>query len=240
MIMENVFKNSNVLSHAIKDIADIDLTPRPWNRFDPDNTIWWLVSSTDWPAYKYGKLFFDSRIGNTLNNKSKIYYGFNVEKGLGNRNFYHNSLIINNEWLWKEFIVSLSKITIPDKSIFTIKASYMVDKIDSSDPQEVLEQKERLRIGHIFFDLDKELTLSLLKKEINSTDLKVLNYFHKIAECQNIVDVSSLLLQIPDTDWIWVDLYIGHLLSKDNNISIEEMWEKRLSLWKPWLRKSKI
>jgi len=236
--VENVFKNSNTLSHAIKEIVDIDLTARPWNRFDPDNTIWWLVPSKDWPAYKYGKLFFDSRKNNFTLKKNEVYCGFYIEKGLGVKDFYHNSLIIDKEWLWGEFIKSLPQVVLPDKSILTIKASYMPDRIISSDPQELQEQKERLAVGLISFTVKEGSSLSLLKEEIKSTDPEISNYFHKIAESKNIKDLIDLLLEIPNNDWIWVDLYTGHFFSENDKISIKEIWEKYLSLWKPWLRKA--
>jgi len=35
------------------------LVARPWNMYEPDTTTWWLVPSSDWPAYKHGKFHFD-------------------------------------------------------------------------------------------------------------------------------------------------------------------------------------
>jgi len=55
--MPSDFMNAKTLCHAVQGIANMDLTPRPFNRFDPDVSLWWLVPSTEWPAFKYGKLF---------------------------------------------------------------------------------------------------------------------------------------------------------------------------------------
>lgn len=40
---------------------DQRLTARPFNRYDPMYTMWWLVASTEWPAYRFAKIFFDQR-----------------------------------------------------------------------------------------------------------------------------------------------------------------------------------
>jgi hypothetical protein len=58
------FRNPNQLCHAVKEITDLSfdrLTPRPWNLYDPDATLWWLIPSGEWPAHKYTKLGFGRR-----------------------------------------------------------------------------------------------------------------------------------------------------------------------------------
>lgn len=77
----------------------LELTARPWNRFEPLNTEWWLIPSTEWPAYRHGKFFFKTR-----NKDRDLYCGLFVEKGLdpsiavafptGKR------LVMDNTWTW--------------------------------------------------------------------------------------------------------------------------------------------
>ena len=43
----------------------IQLFERPWNFYEPDNTAWWLIPSTEWPAYRHGKFFFDEVEGHS-------------------------------------------------------------------------------------------------------------------------------------------------------------------------------
>jgi len=48
--------------YAVKETAQGQfekLVARPWNIYEPDTTMWWLVPSNDWPAYKHGKLYFN-------------------------------------------------------------------------------------------------------------------------------------------------------------------------------------
>jgi hypothetical protein len=55
------------------------LTLRPWDRYAADESLWWLVPSTEWPAYKHGK-FASSK---TRADQGEIFAGLNVEKGFG-------------------------------------------------------------------------------------------------------------------------------------------------------------
>ena len=54
------------------------IAARPWNKFDPDNTLWWVVPSTEWPAYKHGKLFFSRDRAP----ENSLFCGLHVEKGI--------------------------------------------------------------------------------------------------------------------------------------------------------------
>lgn len=69
------------LCDDVKDVCAGEfntLTARPWNRFEPDASLWWLVPSTDWPAYRYGKLYFDWLDKNDF---SVMSCGLHVERG---------------------------------------------------------------------------------------------------------------------------------------------------------------
>jgi hypothetical protein len=46
------------LAYAVKAQHRPELTPRPWQHQAPDDTLWWLVPSSDWPAYRHGKFVF--------------------------------------------------------------------------------------------------------------------------------------------------------------------------------------
>ena len=53
-----IVNSARELAYAINDIGKPGLTPRPWNIYSPDDTFWWLVPTTEWPAYRYGKYAF--------------------------------------------------------------------------------------------------------------------------------------------------------------------------------------
>jgi len=109
-LMNSDFGTAQSLAHAVSEIASLKLTPRPHNRFAPDDTIWWLVPSSEWPAHKFGKFFFESR-KERLPDRSpdSIYFGLYVEKGLSPvvGSIYPRTWIMDGDWFWAEFLEKL-------------------------------------------------------------------------------------------------------------------------------------
>src|SRR5262245_22606893 len=77
------FTNNYQAAHAVLETLDRyrpiseRFYPRPFNRYSPEFTRWWLVPDTNWPAYKRGKLSFRHCPwdGNSM------YIGYYSEKG---------------------------------------------------------------------------------------------------------------------------------------------------------------
>ena len=61
--------------------VDVALTARPYNRFEPLNTTWWLIPSTQWPAYHLPKICFYR--GYTAEGENLLSVGLEAEKGFG-------------------------------------------------------------------------------------------------------------------------------------------------------------
>ena len=88
-----IIRSARELAHGLNDQLKLGLTPRPWNLYSPADTFWWLVPSTDWPAYRYGKLAFSGardvprrellQTNTPALATDSIFAGFNVEKGYG-------------------------------------------------------------------------------------------------------------------------------------------------------------
>ena len=92
----------HTLASGLNKTLGLGLTERPWNLHNPTDTLWWLVPSTEWPAYSHGKLAFslakdDGRkhlLGwnDPLLELEKMFVGLNVEKGYGNVATFVNPL----------------------------------------------------------------------------------------------------------------------------------------------------
>jgi len=63
---ESVFEINERAAHAVSGHLDARRPSpqrfclRPYNRFEPAYTVWWLEPSNDWPAYHHSKLFICS------------------------------------------------------------------------------------------------------------------------------------------------------------------------------------
>jgi hypothetical protein len=252
--MNNIFNNSRVLTREVQDFAvNSNLTARPFNRFKPNDTIWWLVPSTDWPAYEYGKLFFESR-------KERMFCGYNLEKGVGIGNdVYHHSLLIKRDWVWNEFIANLRKNNKNLLSILkylesreletciVISASLVpTDNAQSfGSADSFLEQKAEFQSTQIEFGINGDLSLSHKSIEANDIQRNIADYFK--SELLEESDISKLASKIseanfPDSDWSWIDFYIGVYLSNTQKKvqTVAKLWEDYLEPWEPWLRKAHL
>jgi hypothetical protein len=106
------------LCYRVKQLCEGEfetLSARPWNRFEPANSLWWIVPATDWPAFRHGKLYFDW----TSPDHSAISCGLHVEKGL-NRSIQSaypskkgSQYIMGSDWVWHRFLRDLENGTVP-------------------------------------------------------------------------------------------------------------------------------
>ena len=241
-------QDARVLAYKIKEIADINLVVRPFNRFNPDKTIWWLVPSKEWPAHKYGKIFCDLQKKPNFPHEEKLYCGFYVEKGLkGNyKKYLPSSLIMDNSWLWNDFYEDCLSYKISpslfQNKILTVQIENILPKKERNIEQkkELKSEKKELQIIRCTFLCTEEYKLKPLDQEINPIYNLKFNLNKTIVSSKKISDLLANIKKIPDIDWLWVDLYIGKFIPADlTSISLTELWEKELAPWKPWLRKAK-
>lgn len=82
------------------------ISAQPWNLYHPDQTLWWVIPGSQWPAYRFGKLFF------TPDGipEGCVFCGLHVEKGLGQgaADGYTSArgrrLLMDDDWLWHDFV----------------------------------------------------------------------------------------------------------------------------------------
>ncbi len=247
MIPECEFANVQTLAHETRETAKLftglDLSPRPWNRFEPENTRWWLVPSTDWPAYHHGKLSFDP----TEKKADVLYCGFDVEKGFGPivgegyPSTRGRNLIMGASWTWHRFVTDLTGGVVGDvvqevaqRTGRSLRLEFRADY--ASDPD----------------DFDPEAPLSTrIVFEISENELAALGSegeewrFQPVGSCTKLADLRDCIEAIPGLDWIWIDLYLGILVGRRQAStaldqrgelwSSSELWEKALMPWRPWL-----
>jgi hypothetical protein len=94
---------------------------RPFNRFDVEKSMWWIIPSTAFPAYQFGKYIVDENKDGTFS------VGIHIEKGLqqpfGNR----KELILNDNWVWHDFIKAVEQGEVDNilRNIYESQNDYM-------------------------------------------------------------------------------------------------------------------
>jgi hypothetical protein len=230
------------LAYGLNNKLKLELTARPWNMHNPADTLWWLVPSTEWPAYSHGKLAFslakdDTRkyllgLNDRLLELDTIFAGFNVEKGYGNvASFVNPALkrkpqqIIDPNWTWfdlidgprvAEFGRAIASATSHADIYVYVVSSYAHDR-----DADVLVQHDALMFKangtHLNAVLDK-CPLRVLH------DAKAASDFTALAERLRAIG-----------DYYWVDLYVGTHVPK-GEVDLSGLYTNVLSCFNPWLK----
>lgn len=194
------------------------LCARPWNRFDPDNHLWWLVPSTDWPAYRYGKLFFDWV---EPSDPTVISCGLHVERGLDLRleSVYSSrsgsAYLMRNDWEWPRFLSDL-------------KDGRVAAAVD-----ELKDVADSITVG----------VESSYAQDPGSFD-PYSDVLWRAREKREFASVRGALTKLDEwmsDPWRWIDLWIAIPLrvqvgaSSGAAVTPAELWTRYLSRFRPWL-----
>jgi hypothetical protein len=240
---------ASAMAHRVKESAaqDINLTARPFDFYHPDTSVWWLIPSTEWPAFKFGKVFFDSRLPNGSFDPASVFCGFYIEKGLGASVLtvggYHPSWIMQDDWLWREFINSLrpNSPLLPSRTILGIYASYFPPREEGGaiDPIEtLLARRQAFRASWASFKVEEGSRLGLQDHWLNPDNPEIQEHYRdRILSAPTLSDLARPLLTFPQQEWVWVDLYAGPIVSQGTPAG--DLWLHHLRLWLPWLRSAR-
>jgi hypothetical protein len=246
---KSAYPNTQSAAYAMRDWINDGhrlakrLTARPWNFYEPTNTDWWLIPSTEWPAYRHAKLFFRAREANRV-----LYTGFYVEKGLSPRVAAAyptgKKLIMQSDWTWHVFFEQLagagvtstitSLATHSESSVRIELFAHLVEDPGSYDPY-----APPMDYSRVAFDTWGD-SLTLVDSVLQG------KMFAQVVESKTLSALTQALAYFPDADWTWVNLSLGirlemaplvldgHSLPADA-WDASAIWEKCLQPWKPWI-----
>jgi hypothetical protein len=229
----NDFKNGSTLAYAVNEIVNNRFVARPYNYYQPDKAIWYLVPSTEWPAYKHGKLFFDPQPGKVPGENGGIYCGFEVEKGMGSTAAQgygkRPEVILKDDWLWRRFVSNITKElpAVPPEQLVTVELDYEPPSHDSAPAKD-------FQFGRATFKLSGDQRLTLLEPpNLNPLNPAICEHFNSHVCAQtNLEGLVGQLQRLPEWDWLWVTVYIGIVASGG---STQDLWVRYLKPWTPWL-----
>ena len=225
------------VAHSLNDKLRLKLTPRPWNLHRPDDSLYWLVPSGEWPAYRYAKLVFSSGSDyprrtlvdpTTVPEPTKLFVGLNVEKGFGevasvvNPNLRRKQQIQDKDWDWFTFIqpdvaerfgLTLSRLSETELTHVYAVVSYVHDREISMPDHDAV----------VFNCTGSELTAI-----VNHLALGVLPKFHQTT-WKELIDVLKTV-----DDYYWVDLYAGTYIETGENFVLA-LYRSVLSYFQPWV-----
>jgi hypothetical protein len=236
------------LCYRIKQVCEGEfetLSARPWNRFEPAENLWWLIPATDWPAFKYAKLYFDW----TSPDHSALSCGLHVEKGL-DRSIHSayqskkgSQYIMGTDWAWHPFLADLEQGTVTtaiakagpgtDKGFgLKIEGGYVRDP-GSFHPY--ADEFRKTKAIYMFACSGSSGASNLLE----AVDPVKLMYGLKSANSLSAIagQLRALMLDA----WLWIDVWLGISLDIQTDrktgtlISDAELWTKHLRHFAEWL-----
>ncbi|HCS72466.1 MAG TPA: hypothetical protein DIW17_01135 [Clostridiales bacterium] len=220
----NLMISNQVIIHeilnALKDSGYEGFTARPWNYFKPETTLWWLVPSTEWPSYKYGKLVL-------YRTKEGYRIGFHIEKGISElagqmlTSKSARKLCIKPEWAWHNFISDLSNGVfenrlkgISESAKLPLRISLQASNVTGEyDPYS--EKIEGLETDHTMAFEYENGELKILQDEFKGEMRKYSN----IGKLTELISV----FQEKDMDWFWIDMFITAEVEIINKTHINEL-----------------
>ena len=205
------------------------VTARPWNRFRPDDTKWWIVPSTAWPAFGCEKMCFWTE-GNYL------YGGWNIEKGIvvpkEEQNDESKNILMTSDWKWDEFVNQCGcglidrivddfneNVSYPVHMIITAN---IVGNVSGYDPY---ANKKALRDV-----IEYAITSDMLKVCDKDLQLGALSAFENI---EGITEIPEALSNVAGLNWLWLDVLIYapiHYIKNRASCRIQKLRDKLLPL----------
>ena len=213
------YATPHALAQALYDYAHRDfgrMKLRPFNRFGPDDTFWWLCPESDDPAYRFGKY-----IAKTAGPCADLFAGVCFEKGLGpsaaalfKETRMGKSLIVRENWVWNAFFAAfgegdfdryvLAAQHAADLPVNVIVSAGMMKPPSSGMPERegagVLPQQ----LVYYLFDNSR---ITLLQ-DVPVTDILLAN----ADDCSTLSDVATKIREIRNIDWIWITVEFGFSL----------------------------
>ncbi len=242
--LSTVFKNNDEAAHAVyRYLNEMRPSPnrftlRPYNFYSPEFTDWWLIASSEWPAYHLSKLFM-SQFPQWGAGTKWFHVGFYVERGLSveltGMHGVSPSLIMQSNWSWHRFLShAISGDTTPIVAEVSERSGCPVWlTIDVNEFNHVRTAESETQIPHDWV----EFTVlpqggGLHLERAGARELREVN------TCASIREVA-LRLETIDLRYFWLNLQIGIRLRYDikngDSWGASKIWSNALKPWSSWV-----
>jgi hypothetical protein len=229
----------------INDIADAWRRPKrpaftlPYNRFAWEaSKHWWVVPSSEKVAFRYSKISVAS--SDFLAPAKGVFVGLYVEKGVGAvmaAAGASNEWIMGGDWRWHGLVRDLSRGKLQPALAESSRrlGTPLEIRVEAHVPIRggaIRPPHDRLVFG--CSDGDKVATLT---EPILKTDEKFLK---QAASADTVQLLGTAMLSIPQSDWAWVNLYIGvgcEFAPKHDTTALDayQLADRLLEPLAPWL-----
>jgi len=235
------FRNNDLAAHAVyRYIRESQpsvrhLTLRPYNRFDTKFTEWWLIPSTDWPAYRYGKLCFSQ----SDDTPYLMFIGFYVEKGLGRQlaDLTKANQLMEPNWFWHDFlnaarggVLDVPMRTIIERTGAPLQVYLNLYEFNHAPDPETGENAPDDWLEFVVHEDDLGFTPVFEGQDV----LAPLN------SVANLPDLVGRFIGLEKMTWYWINWMIGTYVQYSTDDTGDwgatDLWHKALEPWLRWVK----
>jgi len=212
-----------------------EVVARPWNRYDPVNSPWYLVPSPDWPAFQRAKGQFQ-----TFDGGRTLYCGSYIEQGLECRDAgYPARSLLADDWDWHRFTRELSTGAVGRAAAEVSERTGCVVRVCLGAGYASVPEPGKALFGASPWDM---LWFTLaggdLVPDPATGDLRHLG---SLGCRQQLASLPGAVASVEGIAWLWVDAYLGVELEmvpltpgRSQPVGAwgaRDLWERTLEPW---------
>ncbi len=185
------------------------LYPRPYRRYSPQESEWWLKPTTENPGYRYGKIAL-------LPVDGRLLVGLCVEKGFGatvaqvEPAVVSRGWLVDRSWLWYTALSDICQGRLATAAqevrfrsgLATVALVRTYRLVTGDTPGTVAVSPP---LAELRWVLDNG---SLAQMELRP-ETELSNHLHATS---SLAVLADRLKTIPDADWLWFDVYMGVIM----------------------------
>lgn len=203
--------NSQKFTAELQKQLGEGLTARPFNRFEPADSIWWLVPSAEWPAFQYNKIFVNPAKG-----ADKYEVGLYLEKGHGSNilliegdKLSNRVQVMTNDWGWMKLNKGNDElVTVVDSMQLAGVNPKVRLEVEPFSPERAAEnydgEKQKIRLT---YDCTGT-AINLVDKTDTINDPKLRGLIKDVDQQTNVAGIVNSIESFSESEWYWMNLLI--------------------------------
>lgn len=238
------YENNEQAAHSVSRYLDRErpspqrFSVRPYNRFDAAFTSWWFIPSTDWPAFRHGKLTFDQ--GDRSRGLAEyMHVGYYIEHGYGKNaaEMAPRSQAMSDDWFWHRFIRAATSGQM-DPAIAAIAQRTgrpVVVNIDAWAVNQPPDFDNPSVAPYDWYETAIAPPSAASGEEFQAGG----RVFQPLRGSTSLADLARRIMALDGLDYFWINLTIGIRLPYGNldtgTWGAAELWHNALDPWNPWV-----